>query len=276
MERNNSAAAAPWMAQFDGISPLWRHRALLWQFTQRTVELRHKGSHLGLIWSFLNPLLMLGLYVVVFGAFKDPTHSALLNALNIFLGLSLYHFFSEVLCLAPSTVLSNPNFVKKVVFPLDILPVASVGAAFIHFLICMGLALIGVIIWGPGFGWQWLWLPLILIPYLGLALGVAWASAAIGVFFRDLAQFTNFLSLALMFASAVFYPVNVLKDNAAVWPFFRFNPLIHVIELSRDCIIRQQPLALDSLSYICGLGIVAFLGGYWIFHKLRPAFADVL
>src|SRR5690606_23088229 len=123
------------------LDDLWRHRELLWQFTMRNVELRHKGSHLGLIWSFLNPMLMLGLYVLVFGYIFDGSFGVLPNetrvdfGLGIFLGLTLYHFAAEVLVTAPGIVVSNPNFVKKVVFPLEILPAANVGAAVIHLLI---------------------------------------------------------------------------------------------------------------------------------------------
>src|SRR4051812_28018576 len=131
---------------------LWAHRELLWQFTLRNVELRHKGSHLGLIWSFLNPLLMLGLYVLVFGYIFGGTFGILANesradyALGIFLGLILYHFLAEVLGLAPTLIVGNPNFVKKVVFPLEILPAATVGGALIHLLISVGLALISLLV----------------------------------------------------------------------------------------------------------------------------------
>src|SRR5882757_10050444 len=104
---------------------LWRHRELLWQFTLRNVELRHRGSHLGLIWSLLNPLLMMGLYVFVFGYIFGGKFSVLPNetkidyALAIFLGLTVFQIFAEVLATAPTVIISNPNFVKKVVFPLE-------------------------------------------------------------------------------------------------------------------------------------------------------------
>lgn len=272
--QTSAQAGNTWLGQFDGISPLIRHRALLWQFIVRNVELRHKGSHLGLIWSFLNPLLMLGLYVLVFGKLRDPSHNAVTNALSIFIGLSLFHLIAEVLAVAPTVILGNPNFVKKVVFPLEILPVATIGAAFFHFLISIGLTLLGIAILGPGLDWSLFWLPVIFAPFLFFSLGVAWAISAIGVFFRDVAQFTGFMSLALMFASAIFYPVSMVDPSA--WRFLRFNPLIHAIELSRDAMIRHQPLNGTSLFYIYGVGVSTVIGGYWVFRKLRPAFADVL
>jgi len=280
MERNNPTAVASWVAPFDGVSPLLRHRALLWQFTERNMELRHKGSHLGLIWSFLNPLLMLGLYVFVFGYVfggkfgARPGETRVDYALGIFLGLSIFHFIAEVLGVAPTVIIGNPNFVKKVVFPLEILPVATVGASFVHFLISIFLTLLGVAFLGPGLGWGILWLPVVYIPVLMLALGLAWFCSALGVFFRDISQITGLLSTALMFASAVFYPASRIPQPA--WAILRFNPFIHAIELSRSAALWNTPMDFQHLGYLYGISITTAIGGYWAFYKLRPAFADVL
>lgn len=268
------------VAQLDFVAPLVRHAALLWQFTQRNVELRHKGSHLGLIWSFLNPLLLLGLYVYVFGVIQGGSFGAIPNetridyALGVFFGLSLFHFFSEVIGLAPTIIVGNPNFVKKVVFPVEILPVATVGAAFFHFLVSIALTLIGVVLFGPGPSIGMLWLPVIFLPLLLFALGVAWFIAAIGVFFRDIGQLVAFCTLALMFASAVFYPASKIGPSA--WMFLRFNPLLHAIEQSRHAALWQLPVDPSSLAFLYASGLIAALGGYYSFQRLRPAFADVL
>jgi lipopolysaccharide transport system permease protein len=269
-----------WIASSNAVGSLFRHHALLWQFTQRNVEIRHKGSHLGLIWSFLNPLLMLGLYVFVFGFVFDgkfgavSTESKVDYAMGVFVGLSLYHFIGEVLGVAPMIIVSNPNFVKKVVFPLEILPVASVGASFVHCLISIVLTLLGISLIGPGPSWGMLWLPIILIPILLLALGVAWFCSALGVFFRDINQLTAFLSTALMFASAVFYPAS--KIPPAAWSILRFNPLIHAIELSRNAVLWHSPVNYHHLCYLYTISIIITGAGYWAFRRLRPAFADVL
>ena len=280
MEQHKSRAISPWMAQFDGITPLVRHRALLWQFIERNVELRHKGSHLGLVWSFLNPLLMLGLYVFVFGYVFGGKFGARAGetrvdyALGIFIGLSLFHFIGEVLGVAPTVIVSNPNFVKKVVFPLEILPVASVGASFVHCLISILLTLLGIALLGPGPSWGMLWTPVILLPVVLLSLGMGWFCSALGVFFRDINQLTAFLSMALMFASAVFYPAASIPP--AAWAILRFNPLIHAVELSRAAVLWQTGLNYHHLGYLYAISALIAIGGYWVFHKLRPAFADVL
>jgi lipopolysaccharide transport system permease protein len=259
---------------------LWQHRELLRQFTLRNVELRHKGSHLGLVWSFLGPLLMLGLYVLVFGYIFDGTFGVIPNetraqyALGIFLGLTIFHFVAEVLALSPTLIIANPNFVKKVVFPLEILPAATAGAAFIHLLISLGLALIGILAFGNGVTVQVLWLPIILFPLVLMTLGIAWFFSAIGVFFRDIGQIMQFLTMALMFGSAVFYPADQVP--AAAWKFLRFNPILLAIEMARDALLWHRPLNLTHLAYLAAVGIFAFFIGYAAFRKMKSAFADVL
>lgn len=259
-------------------SGLWRHRDLIWQFTVRNVELRHKGSHLGLIWSFLNPLLLLGLYVFIFGFVfegnfgRDETRIE--YALAIFLGLSIIHLISETMGVAPNIIVGNPNFVKKVVFPLQILPAAAVGASLAHLLISLGLILFGVGTLGPGLGPSVFLLPLVLFPLVLLALGLAWLISALGVFLRDIGQISQFVSLALLFASAVFYPVSAIPEQG--WTILRFNPLLLGIELSRDAVLWREPLNLQHLGYLYLAGLLSAYSGYAVFRKLKPAFADVL
>lgn len=261
---------------------LWEHRQLLWQFTQRNVELRHKGSHLGLMWSFLGPLLMLGLYVLVFGFIFDgklkpdaAVESRVEYALAVFLGLAIHHFLAEVMTLSPTMVVSQPNFVKKVVFPLAILPAAGVGSALVHFLITLGLVFLGALLVGAPIAWGTVaWLPVLLVPLVLCALGIGLAFSALGVFWRDLIQVAQFLSLALLFASAVFYPIAQIPPEA--WTFLRFNPLIHWIEEARNVTFWARHPAPLHLAYLYACGALTLLSGGWIFRKLRGTFADVL
>jgi lipopolysaccharide transport system permease protein len=265
---------------FDAPQALWRGRDLLWQFTVRNVELRHKGSHLGLIWSVFNPLLMMTVYVFIFGyVFKGSFH-ALENetkldyALGIFLGLAIFQLFSEVLSVSPTLIVSNPNFVKKVVFPLELLPAASVGSAVFHLLISLALVLVGAATLGPGLTTNVLWLPLIVIPLVPLALGASWLFAAIGVFFRDINQLVTFLIMVLMYASALFYSQTILSPVA--WSILRFNPLLLAVELARNAVLWHQPINLVHLGYVYGFAAVVCVLGYGLFRKMSPAFADVL
>ncbi len=260
---------------------LIRHRELLRQFTLRNVELRHKGSHLGLIWSFLNPLLLLGLYVLVFGYIFDgrfkPAHvaeSRIEYALVVFLGLAIHHFVGEVLASSTGVILNSPNFVKKVVFPLEILPAANVGSAAFHFLITLGLVLGGALITGVPLHGGVLWLPVLLFPLLLGAYGVALGLGALGVFWRDVAQITQFASMVLLFASAVFYPVSKIPPEA--WAVLRFNPLLLAIESARSALFWDHPVNPWHVGYIYGFGLASYVTGSAIFQRLRGGFADVL
>lgn len=258
---------------------LWRQRELLWQFTLRNVELRHKGSHLGLVWSLLNPLLMLGLYVVVLGYIFGghygvvPNESRLDYGLGIFLSLTLFHFLAEILGVAPVTIVTNPNFVKKVVFPLEILPASAVGGAMFHLIISLALVLLSLIISGRGLPLSTLLLPVIILPLVLFGLGIAWLLSALGVFFRDINQITSFLSMALMWASGVFFTA---QKYPAAWQYLRFNPLLLAIDLARDAALWARPINLNHLGYLYVTAFLTCIVGHLAFHKMKPAFADVL
>ena len=273
-------AAKASLSPFAFARDLWRQRELLWQFTLRNVELRHKGSHLGLIWSVLNPLLMLGLYVFVFyyifgGKFGVlPNETKVDFALGVFFGLTLFQFFAEVLGISPLTIVGNPNFVKKVVFPLEILPAANVGGALFHLGISLILAVLGAVFLGHGIDWGILWLPVIVAPLVLVALGTAWLFSALGVFFRDLGQLMQFLTMSLMYASAVFFSASRIPPQ--VWVFLRFNPVLLAIELSRDAVLWQRPLNYHHLAYLYVAGFVSCYVGHLVFRRMKPAFADVL
>jgi lipopolysaccharide transport system permease protein len=265
---------------FSPFLALWRQRSLLLQFTLRNVELRHKGSHLGLVWSVLNPLLMLGLYVFVFGyvfggSFREiPNETRLDYALAIFLGLTLFHLVAEILGNAAGIIAANPNFVKKVVFPLEVLPAAQVGASAFHMGISFSLVVLGIATVGPGLSLNSLWMPLIILPLVLLALGLAWFLAAAGVFFRDLGQIVGVLSIGIMFASAIFYPSSQIPPTA--WAILKFNPILLAVELARDSLMWHHAINLNHLGYLWVIGIGGGVGGYWCFRRLAPAFADVL
>ncbi len=274
----NSSAAK--LGPFSFARNLWQHRELLWQFSLREVELRHRGSHLGLIWSVLNPLLMLGLYVFVFGYIFGgrfgilPNETRIDYALGVFLGLSIFQYLAETISLSPNLVVINPNFVKKVVFPLEILPASAVNAATFHLMISLGLVLIGVMLFGPGLTIGMLWLPVILLPIAMLALGLAWLIAAFGVFLRDLTQVMQFLSMSLMYASAIFYSSH--KIPPAIWTVLRFNPLLLAIEEARNAILWNQAVSLKHVAYLYVVGFALCSFGYFVFRRLKPAFADVI
>lgn len=259
---------------------LWRNRRLVWQFTIRNVEIRHKGSYLGLVWSFLNPLLMVGLYVLVFGFILrgrfQPLHeeSRIEYALIMFLGLAIYHFTAEVLGISPTLITGNPNFVKKVVFPLEVLPVAAVGGALFHFLVTLVLVFVGAVLAKVSLTADAFWLPVILVPLLLISIGLSLLLAALGVFWRDIIQITQLFLLILMFASAVFYPISQIPSPA--WAILKFNPFIHVINEAREVTFWGHSPNPLHIVYLYVFALLTLALGSTAFHRLRTSFADVL
>jgi lipopolysaccharide transport system permease protein len=263
------------------ISGVARKRDLWWQFTVRAVESRYRGSYFGIFWAVLNPMLMLSIYFVVFGVifgghFRDPKTESLKDyAMAMFLGLTLYQLLAETLGSAPLLITGNANLVKKVVFPLEILPLAQVGGLWFNLAVGLVLALGGWIVIGESLTLTGLlWLPVILAPLLMLSAGLAWIFSALGVFFRDLAQAMPFIAQVIMYSSAVFYPLSRIPPS--VWTFLKWNPFLQTVVLSREVVLWHLPVNLTRLGYTYAAGIACLLVGRWLFRKLRPAFADVI
>lgn len=262
---------------------LARKRDLWWQFTVRTVELRHRGSYLGIVWAGLTPLLMLGLYFVVFGIMFNGRFGVIKNetsvdyAIAAFLGLILYQLTAETMSIAPGLIVSNPNLVKKVVFPLEVLPLAQLGASWFNLLISLSLLLVGTLAIGhpPSLAGLCL-LPVILFPLLLLTAGVSWLFAALGVFFRDLSQVMPFITQIILYSSAVLIPIRLMQVHPTLWAVLKWNPLLQIVALAREVVLWDLPLSFPRLGYIYAASAVVFFLGRWIFLKLQSAFADVI
>ncbi|MFM8334352.1 MAG: ABC transporter permease [Opitutaceae bacterium] len=261
------------------VGGLWRHRELIWQFTHRAIELRHRGSRLGPLWALVNPLSMLVLYFFVFGRLYGTRFGTLPGetefdfSLALFLGLSLFHVFTETLSASPAMITGNPNFVKKVVFPLEILPVAQVGAALFHFLAGLTLIVTGSFFGSAWLGWGLAWVPVIVLPLALLSLGIGWALAAIGVFLRDIGQITGFVATALLFASAVMYPPSKIPEGL---DWLRFNPLLQIVDLARRTVLWHEPMPWATLGQVYAVAMLIFAAGAVLFSLLRRSFAEVV
>jgi lipopolysaccharide transport system permease protein len=258
-----------------------RKRDLWWQFTVRSVESRYRGSYLGIIWAVLNPVLMLGIYYVVFGMifkghFRDPkVESEVDYAMAMFLGLTLYMLVADTLGTSPLQIVGNASLVKKVVFPVEILPLSNCGGLWFNLAIGLVLALGGSLIFGSGLSAGGiLWLPVILLPLLMLSAGLAWLFAALGVFFRDIAQAMPFVAQVVLYSSAVFFPVS--RIPASIWVILKWNPFLQTVVLAREVVLWDMPINARSLAYTYGAGLAVLIAGRWVFMRLRPAFADVI
>jgi lipopolysaccharide transport system permease protein len=258
----------------------WQYRTLLWRLTQREVVGRYRGSVLGWSWSLLNPLLMLGVYTFVFSTvFKarwpDLQQSGSLGfAINLFTGLIVFNLFAECVSKAPALVLSEPSYVTKVVFPLEVLSGVAVGAAIFH--ACTGLIVLAgfKLIATGGIPSTALWLPWVWLP-LGLGcLALCWVLSALGVFLRDLPQLVSVVLSILMFLSAVFYPISALPER---WqPILLANPLVLVIEQTRQVLVRGERPDATYLFISIPLALLSCELCFQLFQKARRGFADVI
>lgn len=260
---------------------LWLNRQLIAQMATREVAGRYKGSALGLAWSFFNPVFMLTVYTFVFSeVFKarwggsGGEESKTQFAVVLFVGLIVQGLFTEVLNRAPGLILSNVNYVKKVVFPIEILPVIAMGTALFHGLISLCVLLAAFALFNGFLHWTVVFTPLVLLPLIVLSLGLTWMLASLGVFLRDVGQTIGILTTVLMFLSPVFYPITAVPERFR--PIIMANPLTFIIEQAREVLIwGHLPNWLGLGIYSIVAFFVAWMGYVW-FQKTRKGFADVL
>ncbi|MBI5247363.1 MAG: ABC transporter permease [Elusimicrobia bacterium] len=254
---------------------------LIGQLSRREIAVRYRGSLMGIFWSFLNPIIMLVMYTFVFGViFKskwnvDAARQGRFEyAIGLFAGLIVVGFFNECLARAPTLVLSNPSYVKKVVFPLETLvPIALLSALFhtlASFIVLLAFCFFAHLTINP----TAIMAPLVLIPLVFMTAGFSWFLASLGVFLRDMGQIMVFVTNIVMFTSPVFYPTSQLP------PIFRkvivFNPVAVIIEQFRTVIITGNPPDFGVLAIYTAVAVLVCWGGYAWFQKTRHEFADVI
>ena len=261
------------------VASFWRNRSLIKASIKREILGRYRGSAMGLLWSFLNPLFMLTVYTFVFSVvfqarWGGGSESKTEFALILFAGLIVFNLFAECINRAPSLILSNQNYVKKVVYPLEILPWVSLGAALFHGAVSLGVWLIAYLIFFGLPNATVLYLPLILLPFVMFIMGLSWGLSSLGVYLRDVGQFIGLLTTVLMFLSPIFYPASALPEDYR--QFLYINPLTPVIEQTREILVWGQVPYFTLLGiYLIAASFIAWLGFAW-FQKTRRGFADVL
>jgi lipopolysaccharide transport system permease protein len=258
---------------------IWRSRDLIWQMTKREVVGRYRGSALGLFWSFFNPVLMLIIYTFVFSVvFKARWgaggESRFEFALILFAGLIVFNLFAECVNRAPTLIVGNVNYVKKVVFPLEILPVITMAAALFHGVVSLGVLFVFHLLATASIQWTVIFAPVVMLPLLLITLGISWFLASFGVFVRDVAQSIGLLTTVLMFLTPIFYPVSAIPEKYRI--FIYLNPLTFIIEQMREVLIWGKLPSWSGWGLSMAVGIVvAWIGLVW-FQKTRKGFADVL
>jgi lipopolysaccharide transport system permease protein len=268
------------------VRTIWANRELITNFARRDLAERHKGAFLGVAWNVLSPLLSLAVYTVVFGIIFDqhwqrgnpPLPSGFDFPLTFFAGNAVFAIFVECVNRAPTLVSSRPNFVRKVVFPLEILPVASVRAAIVHALIIVAILLVvlAIVTGGQGLHWHVVLLPCVLVPLAMLSAGFAWALSAIGVFVRDLRHIVVVLTQLLMFMTPLFYRVETtLAHHPVLRAIIEYNPLSIIVENTRRVLLWGEMPDWVALGWVTVLGAAVMLAGFAVFSALRRSMADV-
>lgn len=259
---------------------LWKNRELWWRLTEREVLGRYRGSLLGMAWSFLNPLAMLGVYTFIFSQVFKARWGNLEDsgpigfAVNLFAGLIVFNFFAECVNRAPGIILANPNYVKKVIFPLEILAGVSVGSAFFNALTSLAVLATFELIGLRQIPVTVAWLPLVWLPLVTGCLALTWLLSALGVFLRDVGQLVGVVVSMLMFLSPIFFPMSALP---ARWQsVLALNPLAPMIEQTRRILVAGEAPSMSYLILSILLTTILCEASFRSFQKAKRAFADVL
>lgn len=264
---------------WEPFSAITSRRDLTAELAKREVLGRYRGASFGLLWSLISPFLLLLVYTVAFGSVMKSRWPEVAEghshfALVLFVGLIVHGFFSECLTRSPYLIVGNPNFVKRVIFPLEILPWPMIASALFHSLMnTIVFAVLRLLLDGQ-LSWTILLLPIVMFPLIVLGLGVSWFLAALGVYFRDVTQVTGVLSTALLFLSSAMIPEQAVPPKFRV--VFELNPLTFVINQAREVALwGRLPDWIGLLEYLA-IAIVVFYAGFAWFKATRRGFADVL
>lgn len=261
------------------VTTAWQFRDLVYNMAQREVLSRYKGSWLGLVWTLVTPILLLLVYMFVFGfIFKArwPQSSGVDEgfASLLFCGIIVYMMFSEVLNRSPRLIVDNVNYVKKVVFPIEILSWIAIVNALFHFSISCVVLLVFVFFSDKNFSWHLLYFPFLIILFTLFLAGISWFVSALGVYIRDVTYVAGFLTTALTFLSPVFYPKSIVPERFAM--IMDLNPLTFYIESFRQIMVLGESPEFSAILIAAVISVSVFFLGYWFFQRVKKGFADVL
>ncbi len=261
--------------------PLWElpgRSELIFSLAKRELLARYKGSALGIVWALLTPVVMIAIFTFIFagifGARFGASQSHWDYALYLFCGLLPWTMFQETLQQSASTIVAHANLVKRVVFPLETLPVAQAFSSLGNQLFASIALLIATLVIQQQLHLTALWFPVLVIPQLLFTLGAAWLIASLGVFLRDIAQGVTLLLMAWMYLTPIIYPESIVPARFRV--FINLNPFTSLVRSYRRIFLEGAAPDWSGLAYFTGVAIVSFLVGYWWFARTRKNFADVI
>jgi lipopolysaccharide transport system permease protein len=253
-------------------------RSLVWELSKREVAGRYRGMNLGVLWSLLQPFLMLAVYTLAFGEILGARWPGAADtgdfALILFVGIIVHAFLAECMAKAPMLVVGNPSYVKRVVFPLDVLPWPVVMSAMFHLAANAMVLLIALLAMGHSIGPKVLLLPIIVLPLGVFALGIIWLLSAFAVYFRDVNQMIGPLVTAMFFVSTAIVPLDAVPERFKL--LFVLNPISPVVDAARAVVLHDSQPDWASLAILTAVSVTTMLFGYLVFARLRKGFANVL
>lgn len=266
----------------DILRVLYQNHALIRSFASREILERNKGAYLGVAWNIANPLLQLAIYTTIFGYLfgtrweRGNLPSHLDFPLVFFVGQTYFHVFAETANRSPTLVTSRPNLVRKVIFPLEILPATIVASSLFYAAVTLAITLVVLLVAGHPIPMSALLAPVIALPLIMLSLGVSWLLAATGVFIRDVRHIVQVLTQLLMFCTPIFYKVDRFAgDKRWIAEIIEANPLSVIVENARRALLWNEPLQWDRLAIITLFSLIIMQFGYYVFMRAKPQMADV-
>lgn len=256
---------------------LLRHRVLIQTLVVRELKARYRGSVLGYLWTFIHPLMLLGVYTFVFTYVFAPLRGGEQTepyALFLFCGLLPWTWFSSALLEGSNSLIANGNLIKKIIFPAEVLPTVSVIHNGVNFLLGLPIYFVFWLAFKPGgLSWHVVWLPLVMLVQLVFSLGLAYFLAALTVHYRDIRDLLANLLTLWFFASPVIYASDFPDSETVRW-LLQLNPMTHVLEGYHASIFNGELIHWKRLGVTGILAIVTFVFGYWVFDRLRDSFAE--
>jgi lipopolysaccharide transport system permease protein len=258
---------------------LGTYRSLTFELAKRDVQGRYRGASFGLLWSLISPFLMLMVYSFAFGfvmksKWPQAEHGHAHYSIILFVGLIVHGFFAECLSRSPHLITGNANFVKRVIFPLEILPWPMVASALFHTFMNFMVFLALHLVLDHTMTWTIVLLPLVMLPLVLLTLGVSWLLAALGVYLRDISQITGVLATAMLFLSTAMFPIEALPPQYR-WLLI-INPLTFIIDQARAVALWGHMPDWTGLGIYTLCALIVLYLGYTVFRLTRRGFADVI
>lgn len=265
---------------FDALTCAFRrHRSLVWELAKRDVLGRYRGASLGLFWSLITPIAMLAVYVIAFGGvmnakWSEAEANSTSFALVVFSGLIVHSFFAEVLIRAPGLVVQNPNFVKKIIFPLEILPWPPILSALFHLGVNFLVLLIFLLAFGERIPWTVIFTPIVVLPLVFLSVGICLLLSSLGVYVRDISQMMGPIATASLFLSTAIVPMSAVPEKYRV--VFELNPLTFIINQVREVTLWKRLPDWEGIGLYLAISLLVFVSGAYFFQRTKQGFADVL